>query len=55
LIRKDQPFSWGVEAKNAFQSLRAFFTTAALLIHADPSKPFVLEIDVSNFAIGTML
>jgi hypothetical protein len=24
LTRKDQPFSWGVEANNAFQSLKVF-------------------------------
>jgi hypothetical protein len=35
--------------------LKASFTTIPLLIHADPSKPFVLEIDASNFAIGTIL
>jgi hypothetical protein len=26
LIRKDQPFSWGVEVENAFQSLKDYFT-----------------------------
>ncbi len=26
LIRKDQPFSWGVEVENAFQSLKDSFT-----------------------------
>jgi hypothetical protein len=39
LTWKDQPFSWGVEVKSAFQSLKASFMTAPLLIHADPSKP----------------
>jgi hypothetical protein len=56
LTRKDQPFSWGVEDDNAFQSLKAsFMTTTPLLIHADPSKHFVLETDASNFAIGVVL
>jgi hypothetical protein len=54
LTRKDQPFSWGVEAKNAFQSLKDSFTPAPFLIHAKPSKPFVLEMDVSNFATGVV-
>jgi hypothetical protein len=29
--------------------------TAPLLIHADPSKPFVLEMDASNFALNVIL
>jgi hypothetical protein len=52
--RKHQPFFWGVEAKNAFQSLKVYFTIAPLLIHANPSKPFVLHIDIFNFTIGPM-
>jgi hypothetical protein len=52
LIQKNQPFSWGVEVKNAFQFFRVFFTTAPLLIHGDISKPFVLEMDISDFTIG---
>ncbi len=52
LIQKDQPFSWGVEA-NAFQSLKASFMITPLLINiVDLSKPFVLNIDVSYFALG---
>jgi len=52
LIRKYQHFSWGIEANNAFRSLKVFFTTAPLLIHGDLSKPFVLEMDISDFTIG---
>jgi hypothetical protein len=45
----------GVEAKNAFQSLKVFFTTALLLIYADPTKLFVSKMDVLDFAFGTVL
>jgi hypothetical protein len=55
LIRKNQPFSWGVKVKNAFQFLRVFFTTAPLLIHVDPTKPFVLEINAFDFALKVIL
>jgi hypothetical protein len=55
LIQKDQPFSWGVEVENAFQSLKASFTIAPLLIHVNPSKPFVLEMDIFDFALGAIL
>jgi hypothetical protein len=54
-IKKDQPFSQRVEAKNAFQFLKASFTIVPLLIHVDPSKPFILEINTFNFAIGAIL
>jgi hypothetical protein len=35
--------------------LKVYFTTIRLLIHADLSKPFVLEIDIFDFAIAAML
>jgi hypothetical protein len=55
LTQKDQPFSWGVEAKNAFQSLKVFFTTAPFLIHVDPMKPFLLEMNTFDFALNIVL
>jgi hypothetical protein len=55
LTKKDQPFSWGVEAKNAFQFLNASFTTTPFLIHAYTSKPFVLETDTFDFVVGVVL
>jgi hypothetical protein len=55
LTHKDQPFLWGVEA-NAFQSLKVFFMIIPLLINiVDLSKPFVLNNDASDFALGAML
>jgi hypothetical protein len=55
LIKKDQPFFGGIEAKNAFQSLKASFTIGPLLIHLDPSKPFVLKTNASNYALSVVL
>ncbi len=51
LTKKDQPFSWEVEVEvdNAFQSLKASFTTTPFNYF---SKPFVLETNASDFAIG---
>jgi hypothetical protein len=54
LTKKDQPYPLGVEVKNAFQSLKGFFTIAPLLIHVNPSKPYVLETNTSNFATGSI-
>jgi hypothetical protein len=55
LNKKDLFFSWGVEANNAFQYLKVFFTTTPLLIRVEPSKPFVLETDVFDFVVGVVL
>jgi hypothetical protein len=46
LIQKDQTFSWRVEIENAFQNLNCFSNLA---------KPFVLEIDTFDFALGVIL
>jgi len=54
LTRKYQHFSWGVEVDNVFQYLEASFMIDPLLICANISKPFVLETDAFNFAIGAM-
>jgi hypothetical protein len=55
LIKKDQHFSCRVEADNAFQFFKACFMSAPLLIHANSSKPLVLETNISDFAISTIL
>jgi hypothetical protein len=31
------------------------FTSAPILIHPNPAKPFIVEMDVSDFALGTIL
>jgi hypothetical protein len=31
------------------------FTFARILIHLDPAKPFIVETDASNFALGAIL
>ncbi len=32
--------------------MKAYFTIAPFLIHEDPSKPFVFEVNVSNFVVS---
>ncbi len=54
LTKKDQPFFWGVEVDNAFQCLKASFTTTPFLTHVDPFKLLSWEMDVFDFAIGTV-
>ncbi|KAI2667790.1 Transposon Tf2-6 polyprotein [Labeo rohita] len=43
------------EATQAFKTLFHQFTTAPVLIHPDPTKPFVVEVDASDVGIGAVL
>lgn len=55
LTHKDKPFAWTPEADKAFNLLRQAFTSAPILIHADPLKPYIMEADASDFALGAVL
>ena len=54
LTRKETPFRWS-KKQEAFTTLKKVFTSAPILVHADPSKPFILETDASDIAIGAIL
>ena len=54
LIGKSK-FIWTPEAGRAFQILKNVFTMAPILLHPDPSKPFFLEANASDFALGVVL
>ena len=55
LTKKNNKFIWDNKCENAFQELKNRLTTAPVLIHPDPSKPFIVECDASNYAIGGIL
>ncbi|XP_045069953.1 E3 SUMO-protein ligase ZBED1-like [Coregonus clupeaformis] len=46
-------FAWTPEAGNAFDALKRCFTS--VLGHPDPSQPFIVEVDASDVAVGTIL
>ncbi|KAI2648330.1 Transposon Tf2-9 polyprotein [Labeo rohita] len=43
------------EATQAFKTLCHQFTTAPVLIHPDPTKHFVVEVDASDVGVGAVL
>ncbi|KAI2646182.1 Transposon Tf2-9 polyprotein [Labeo rohita] len=43
------------EAIQAFKTLCSQFTSAPVLIHPDPAKPFVVEVDASDVGVGAIL
>uniref|UniRef100_A0A8C2AU46 Gypsy retrotransposon integrase-like protein 1 n=1 Tax=Cyprinus carpio TaxID=7962 RepID=A0A8C2AU46_CYPCA len=46
---------WTSQAREAFGHLKHLFTSAPILRHPDPSKPFVVEVDAANHGIGAVL
>ena len=54
LIGKDK-FVWNEKAKEAFEGLKKAFPPVQILVYVDSSKPFFLNIDVSDFALDSIL
>ena len=48
-------FTWGPEAEGAFQTLKGKFPTAPILVHPDPERQFIVEVDASNTGVGAVL
>ena len=44
-----------MEVDQAFETLKKTFTTVPILIHPNFQKPFFLESDASDFALGAVL
>ena len=55
LTKKGQSFVWTKEADMAFEGLKKSFTSALVLAHVDPQKPFIIEADTHDFALGSIL
>ena len=55
LTEKDQKFNWTSDCSDAFDRLKHMLVTAPILAHPDYTKPFILDTDASNLAIGAVL
>ena len=49
------PFVWTPEAEAAFLRLKDLFSSAPVLIHPDPARQFIVEVDASDAGIGAVL
>ena len=55
LTKKDMPFEWTLACINAIRKLKAIIRTDPVLRHPDHDKPFFLEVDTSQYALGEVL
>lgn len=55
LTKAGVPFTWDENCQSAFETLKAKVTSPPVIAFPDFSKPFILQTDASDFAIGAVL
>ena len=55
LSKRNAPFTWTIQANNAFIICKWILTNAQVLSLPDFNKAFILATDASNHAIGAVL
>jgi hypothetical protein len=54
-LKKAAPWEWGESQENAFLKLKERICKEPVLMQPDQKKPFEVEVDASNYAIGAVL
>ncbi|KAK6221471.1 reverse transcriptase domain protein [Colletotrichum tabaci] len=55
LTRKDTPFEWTKECNDAFEKVKQHVSSEPVTRIPNPDKPFEIEVDASDFAMGGQL
>ena len=55
LTKMRQSFVWIKEADKGVVDIKKAFTLAPILTHVDLQKPFIIEADVVDFSLGSIL
>uniref|UniRef100_A0A8C2WB23 Gypsy retrotransposon integrase-like protein 1 n=1 Tax=Cyclopterus lumpus TaxID=8103 RepID=A0A8C2WB23_CYCLU len=55
LTSPSQPFIWSPATNAAFLALKRRFTSAPVLLHPDPKRQFIVEVDASDTGLGAVL
>jgi len=48
-------WEWPSDAIEAFENLRAAFSTAPVLVYFDPTQPIIIQTNASDFAMAGIL
>eukprot|EP00178_Gracilaria_changii_P003742 TRINITY_DN1564_c0_g2_i1.p1 TRINITY_DN1564_c0_g2~~TRINITY_DN1564_c0_g2_i1.p1 ORF type:complete len:336 (+),score=33.80 TRINITY_DN1564_c0_g2_i1:769-1776(+) len=54
-LLRSHVFEWTPMQQSAFKAIKSALTSAPVLAHPDPTKPFILATDVSKYAVGATL
>jgi hypothetical protein len=54
-LKKGAQWTWGEPEEKAFQELKRHICEEPVLLQPDQTKPFEVEVDASNYAIGAVL
>jgi hypothetical protein len=55
LTKKDQKWVWDNQSETSFNDLKKLFVERTILAPADPTKPYTVETDASDYALGARL
>ena len=55
LLKKDVKWQWGTEQQEAFEALRVKLTQAPVLARPHQNRPYILQTDASQNALGAVL
>jgi hypothetical protein len=55
LLKKDAQWEWTDACQRSFECLRDAITSKPVLAIADPNKPYILDTDASDVALGAVL
>lgn len=55
LLKKCKKFKWSDEAEMALEGLKSVLTSAPVLANPDYTRPFIIETDASQLAVGAAL
>ena len=48
-------WQWSATQQSAFQQLKDSLCSASILVYANPSRPYLLQTDASDYAVGAVL
>ena len=55
LTKKNKKFEWTNDCEQSFLELKKRLVSSPILLHPNPQKPYIVECDTSNLAIGAIL